>query len=115
MRLLVDCANGAAYHIAPKVFHELGANVTVIGDKPNGLNINVGCGVSEPAAAVATLRECRADVGVVLDGDADRVMMIDEKGDQINGDALLLLSPMICKGVKNHRLAWWAPLCLTGL
>lgn len=91
MRLLVDCANGAAYHIAPKVFHELGANVTVIGDKPNGLNINVGCGVSEPAAAAAALRECRADVGVVLDGDADRVMMIDEKGDQINGDALLFI------------------------
>ncbi len=100
IRLLVDCANGAAYHIAPKVFHELGADVLAIGDKPDGLNINVGCGVISPHLAMDTLRQHRADVGVVLDGDADRVMMIDENGCLVDGDAMLYV---IANGMISRK------------
>lgn len=89
MKLVVDCAHGAAYHIAPKVFHELGAEVVAIGNQPNGLNINDGVGATAPAALVEAVKTYGADLGVALDGDADRLLMVDAKGRIYNGDELL--------------------------
>lgn len=91
MRLVVDCANGAAYNIAPHVFHELGAEVITIGNQPDGLNINEDCGATAPKALVASVREYRADLGIALDGDADRLIMVDGSGRIYNGDELLYL------------------------
>lgn len=91
MKIAVDCAHGAAYHIAPHVFHELGAEVIAIGVQPNGENINDGCGATSPETLVETVIMHGADVGIALDGDADRVVMIDEKGQIYNGDQLLYL------------------------
>lgn len=91
MKIAVDCAHGAAYHIAPHVFHELGAEVIAIGVQPNGENINDGCGATSPEALAETVLMHGADVGIALDGDADRVVMIDEKGQIYNGDQLLYL------------------------
>jgi phosphoglucosamine mutase len=89
LKLVVDCAHGAAYHIAPDVFHELGAEVIAIGNQPNGLNINDGVGATEPAALVQAVREHHADIGIALDGDADRLLMVDASGRLYNGDELL--------------------------
>jgi len=89
MKLVVDCANGAAYHIAPYVFHELGAEVISIGVNPDGRNINDGCGATAPAALIAQVKETKADLGIALDGDADRLQMVDETGRLFNGDELL--------------------------
>ena len=91
MRLVVDCAHGAAYHTAPHVFHELGAEVIGIGTTPNGLNINDGVGATHPRALAAAVKEHRADLGIALDGDADRLMMCDAQGRIYNGDELLYL------------------------
>ena len=91
LRIVVDCANGGAYRAAPAVLHELGAEVIAIGDKPNGININVGCGSLSPTAAAEKVRREGADVAVILDGDADRVLLADENGTIWNGDALLYL------------------------
>jgi phosphoglucosamine mutase len=85
----VDAANGAAYHVAPDVFHELGATVVTIGCQPDGLNINAGVGATAPAALVAAVAEHRADYGVALDGDADRLQLVDAQGRLYNGDELL--------------------------
>jgi phosphoglucosamine mutase len=89
LKLVVDCANGAAYHIAPHVFHELGAEVISIGVHPNGRNINEGCGATAPAALIAKVKETKADLGIALDGDADRLQMVDASGRLFNGDELL--------------------------
>jgi phosphoglucosamine mutase len=89
IRLVVDCAHGAAYHIAPDVFHELGAEVLAIGNQPNGLNINDKVGATSPDALVAAVRENNADLGIALDGDADRLLMVDASGRIYNGDELL--------------------------
>jgi phosphoglucosamine mutase len=89
MKLVVDCANGAAYHIAPYVFHELGAEVISIGVNPDGRNINDGCGATAPAALIAKVMETKAYLGIALDGDADRLQMVDETGRLYNGDELL--------------------------
>ena len=89
MRILLDCAHGAAYHIAPDVFHELGAEVISIGITPNGLNINDGFGATAPAALAAAVLANRADIGIALDGDADRLLMVDASGRVYNGDELL--------------------------
>jgi len=91
LKIVVDAAHGAAYHIAPAVFHELGAEVVKIGCAPDGLNINAGVGATHPEALVAAVREHRADVGVALDGDADRLQMVDAQGRLYNGDELLYL------------------------
>lgn len=88
-RVVVDCANGAGYVVAPTVLSELGADVVVIGDKPNGFNINEGCGAMNPEFAAKAVREYRADVGLALDGDADRLVMIDERGKVVDGDKLM--------------------------
>ena len=80
MRVVVDCANGAAYKVAPEALWELGAEVFTIGVDPDGFNINRECGSTAPAALAAKVREMRADIGIALDGDADRVVIVDEKG-----------------------------------
>ena len=89
LRIVVDCANGAAYKVAPEVLWELGAEVITIGDKPNGFNINADCGSTSPEALRAKVREMRADIGIALDGDADRVLIVDEKGELVDGDQLM--------------------------
>jgi phosphoglucosamine mutase len=89
MKLVVDGAHGAAYHVAPDVFHELGATVVTIGCSPDGLNINQGVGATAPGALVKAVAEHRADYGIALDGDADRLQMVDAQGRLFNGDELL--------------------------
>jgi len=89
LKLVVDCANGAAYHTAPHVFHELGAEVISIGVQPDGRNINDGCGATAPAALIAKVKAENADLGIALDGDADRLQMVDSSGRLFNGDELL--------------------------
>ena len=91
LKIVVDAAHGAAYHIAPKVFHELGAEVIAIGCSPDGLNINKGVGATHPEALVAAVKEHKADFGVALDGDADRLQLVDADGRLYNGDELLYL------------------------
>jgi phosphoglucosamine mutase len=91
MKIVVDAANGAAYQIAPKVFHELGAEVIAIGCSPNGLNINKDVGATHPEALVAAVKLHQADYGVALDGDADRLQFVDQTGRLYNGDELLYL------------------------
>jgi phosphoglucosamine mutase len=89
MRIVVDCAHGAAYNIAPHVFHELGAEVITIGNKPDGLNINEGFGATAPEALSRAVLANKAHVGIALDGDADRLVMVDAAGRIYNGDELL--------------------------
>ncbi|RJF98882.1 phosphoglucosamine mutase [Noviherbaspirillum saxi] len=91
LKIVVDCAHGAAYHIAPDVFHELGAEVVAIGNKPNGMNINDQVGATAPAALCAAVKEHQADLGIALDGDADRLLMVDASGRAYNGDELLYI------------------------
>jgi phosphoglucosamine mutase len=102
LKLVVDCANGAAYQSAPNVFHELGAEVISIGVEPNGRNINDGCGATAPAALVAKVKEHQADLGIALDGDADRLQMVDSTGRLFNGDELLyvLAKDRVDRGLK---------------
>ena len=91
LRVVVDCAHGATYHVAPSVFRELGAQVIAIGVSPNGLNINQECGSTNLQAVQAAVLENDADIGVALDGDGDRVIMIDHKGEIVDGDELLFI------------------------
>ncbi len=98
LRIVVDGAHGAAYHIAPKVFHELGAEVVAIGCAPDGMNINDGVGATHPEALIEAVRANRADFGIALDGDADRLQLVDSRGRLFNGDEVLYL-------MVNERLA----------
>ena len=98
LRIVVDGAHGAAYHIAPKVFHELGAEVIAIGCAPDGMNINDGVGATHPEALIEAVRSHRADYGIALDGDADRLQLVDSAGRLFNGDEVLFL-------MVNERLA----------
>ena len=91
LKIVVDCANGAAYQIAPAVFDELGAEVVCLGTKPNGVNINLDCGATKPQALAKKVLECQADLGVALDGDADRIIMVDHTGAIIDGDEILFV------------------------
>jgi phosphoglucosamine mutase len=88
-RVVIDCANGAAYKVGPTILSELGAEVVVIGDKPDGFNINGGCGALHPENLGKVVVETRADIGLALDGDADRLVVVDEKGEIIDGDKLM--------------------------
>ena len=98
MKLVIDCAHGAAYHIAPAVFDELGATTVVIGATPDGYNINDGVGSTEPAALQAKVLEEGADIGIAFDGDGDRLQMVNAKGELLTGDDVLYVLAM-------HRLA----------
>jgi len=89
VRVVLDTANGAAYKVAPTVFEELGADVIVINNKPNGYNINDNCGAIHPETLSEKVREYRADIGFAFDGDADRLVVVDEKGNQVDGDKLI--------------------------
>jgi phosphoglucosamine mutase len=89
LRIVVDCANGAAYKVAPEALWELGAEVISIGVEPDGFNINKGVGSTAPAALIKKVREVRADIGIALDGDADRVIIVDETGKLVDGDQLM--------------------------
>ncbi len=89
LRVVIDCANGSAYQVAPAALWELGAEVISIGVDPNGFNINKDCGSTSPSALCKKVREVRADIGIALDGDADRVLIADEKGRLIDGDQLM--------------------------
>jgi len=89
LKLVVDAAHGAAYHVAPDVFHELGAQVSTIGCSPDGMNINDGVGATSPAALVAAVKAQGADYGIALDGDADRLQWVDRHGRLYNGDEIL--------------------------
>ena len=91
LRIVIDCANGAAYRVAPAVLWELGAEVFTLGINPDGFNINLECGSTAPQAMSAKVREMRADFGIALDGDADRVVMADERGRIVDGDQILAL------------------------
>jgi phosphoglucosamine mutase len=97
MKLVVDCANGAAYHTAPHVFHELGAEVITVGASPNGMNINDGVGATHPEALRQAVLDHGADLGIAVDGDADRLLMVDGDGRSYNGDELLYV-------IVNDRL-----------
>ncbi|MCK5432182.1 MAG: phosphoglucosamine mutase, partial [Gammaproteobacteria bacterium] len=91
LRVVVDCAHGATYHIAPYVFEELGADVITIGNKPDGFNINVEHGATKPGLLQKKVIECEADVGIALDGDGDRLIMVDHKGEVVDGDEILFV------------------------
>lgn len=91
MHLVIDCANGATYHVAPYVFEELGAQVTVIGNQPDGLNINQMCGATDLSALKQSVIQHHADLGIAFDGDGDRVMMVDRFGREVNGDLMLFV------------------------
>ena len=105
MKVVIDCANGAAYKAAPILLWELGAEVISLGTTPNGYNINEGCGSTQPAMCVNAVLEHGADVGICLDGDADRVILIDEKGRDADGDQLmgLIATQWAAKGVLNNN------------
>jgi len=89
LRIVIDCANGAGYKVAPEALWELGAEVVKIGVEPNGRNINMKCGSTAPQALVDKVREVRADIGIALDGDADRVVIVNEKGEIVDGDQIM--------------------------
>lgn len=91
LKIVVDCAHGATYHIAPSVFSELGATVIALGAQPDGLNINLDCGSTKPALLCAEVAKHGADLGIALDGDGDRVIMVDERGEILDGDDLLFI------------------------
>jgi phosphoglucosamine mutase len=96
LRIVVDCAHGATYHVAPGVFEELGADTIFIGNDPDGMNINDGCGSTHTALLIEKVREYRADLGIAFDGDGDRLMMVDETGREVDGDELLYI-------IARHR------------
>jgi phosphoglucosamine mutase len=102
LKIMVDAAHGAAYHVAPDVFHELGADVVSIGCAPDGLNINDGVGATAPAALIKAVAEHKAHYGIALDGDADRLLMVDADGRLYNGDELLyvIVGERLAKGQK---------------
>lgn len=91
LKVVLDCAHGATYRVAPAVFDELDADVFTIGDEPNGLNINKDCGSTKPKALQAAVRERQADLGIALDGDGDRVIMVDQHGELLDGDEILYI------------------------
>ncbi|WP_309092760.1 phosphoglucosamine mutase [Phenylobacterium sp.] len=91
MRIVIDCANGAAYKVAPEALYELGAEVIRVGVSPNGFNINEECGSTHPAAMSKMVKEYRADLGIALDGDADRLVICDERGQVVDGDQIMAI------------------------
>jgi phosphoglucosamine mutase len=103
LRIVIDCANGAAYKVAPAVLYELGAEVIPVGVAPNGMNINEECGSTHPEAMIKAVKEYRADIGIALDGDADRLAICDEKGRVVDGDQIMAL--IADNWARRNRLA----------
>ena len=113
MRVVVDCANGAAYRVAPETLWELGAEVVAMGVEPDGFNINRDVGSTAPEALIRRVRELRADIGIALDGDADRVLIVDEKGRAVDGDQLMAVvgalvergrPPVAARSRRDHHV-----------
>ena len=102
-RVVIDCANGAGYIVGPTILNELGAEVVVIGDKPNGFNINEGCGATCADNLAKVVLDKRADIGIALDGDADRLVVVDEKGNIIDGDKLMAVLAVHLKNVGTLK------------
>ncbi len=117
LRIAVDCGNGAASRIAPEVLRRLGAEVTVYHAEPNGVNINVGCGSTHPAVICQAVKETGADLGFTYDGDADRMLAVDERGQLVDGDHILaiLASDMMERGVLRNRKIAATPYSNLGL
>ena len=103
LKIILDCANGAAYKVAPRIFSELGAEVIVFGNKPDGFNINQDCGALQPELIKSAVLDQKADVGIALDGDADRVIMVDENGEEVDGDELIALCALHLNGSKRLK------------
>ncbi|MBI3418077.1 MAG: phosphoglucosamine mutase [Verrucomicrobia bacterium] len=105
LRIVVDCAHGAAYKSTPCVLRELGAEVFVLGNQPDGTNINKDCGSMHPEQLFQKLRDCRADIGIAHDGDADRVLLCDEHGKQVDGDDIMAIAglDMLAQGSLRHK------------
>ena len=103
LKIVVDCANGATYHVAPNVFRELGAEVVSIGSEPNGLNINHMCGATDPKKIRMAVIEHHADLGIAIDGDGDRLIMVDENGEVVDGDELLYVISVARKRKKSLK------------
>jgi phosphoglucosamine mutase len=101
VRIVLDCANGAAYKVAPTILEELGAEVITLHNKPNGYNINDNCGATHPNNIGKIVQEYRADIGLALDGDADRLVVVDEKGEVVDGDKLI---GALCKYLNDEKL-----------
>lgn len=101
LRIVLDCANGAAYKVGPTILEELGAEVITINNKPNGFNINEDCGALHPEKISKVVLDVRADIGIALDGDADRLVIVDEKGDVVHGDKLI---GALCVYLHNENL-----------
>ena len=91
LRIVLDCANGAAYNTAPHILSELGAEVIVLNDRPDGLNINLDCGALHPEKMMEVVKNEKAHIGIALDGDADRVIVCDEKGRSVDGDHIIAI------------------------
>jgi len=104
LRIVVDCAHGAAYRVAPTVLFELGAEVVQLGVEPDGFNINQGVGSTAPQLLAATVQERRADLGIALDGDADRLVLVDETGETIDGDQILAM--IAASWIKERSKNW---------
>ena len=108
MRLVVDCAHGAAYTMAPSLLRELGAEVIHLNCTPDGMNINDGCGAMHPEVVAQAVCEYGADAGLSFDGDADRLLLADEQGQVINGDHMLAIADTICTNKGVYRVVlWW--------
>ncbi len=108
IRIVLDCAHGAAWRVAPEALWELGADLTTIGAAPDGFNINADCGSTHPAGLAARVREAGADIGIALDGDADRLILVDEQGEVVDGDQILALisrSALISGRLKGGAVA----------
>jgi phosphoglucosamine mutase len=103
LRIVIDCANGAAYKVAPAALYELGAEVIPVGVAPNGMNINEECGSTHPEAMIKAVKDYRADIGIALDGDADRLVICDEKGRVVEGDQIMAL--IADNWARRNRLA----------
>lgn len=113
LKIVVDCANGATYHIAPEVFSELGATVLPLSVAPNGLNINLKCGSTKPAALQEAVKVYGADLGIAFDGDGDRVIMVDHKGEIVDGDELLFI--IARERLRSDRLSGVVGTLMTNL
>lgn len=117
MRIVLDCANGATYQVAPIIFSELGAEVFAIHNRPDGININSGCGSQHTGDLCAKVRETRADVGLAFDGDGDRLIAVDEKGRELSGDHLMAVfaADLQQMGKLDHDLVVLTPMSNLGL
>ena len=111
LRVVVDAANGAASHLVAEVFQRSGAQVVVINASPNGTNINDGCGATDPAGLQAVVRAERAHVGIALDGDADRLIAVDELGDVVDGDHIIAICATDLREpwTACATTRWWSP------